>query len=36
MMTYEGYIGKVEYDDERKVFHGEVVTTRDVITFQGS
>jgi predicted HicB family RNase H-like nuclease len=35
MMRYKGYIGKVEYDDESEVFHGEVLDTRDVITFQG-
>ena len=35
MMKYKGYIGHVEYDDEAKVFHGEVVGLRDVITFQG-
>jgi len=35
MMQYQGYIGKVEFDDEAGLFHGEVVNTRDVITFQG-
>jgi len=35
MMGYQGYIGKVEYDDEASLFHGEVINTRDVITFQG-
>jgi len=35
MMEYQGYLGQVEYDDEAKIFHGEVVNTRDVITFQG-
>jgi predicted HicB family RNase H-like nuclease len=35
MMQYKGYIGKVEFDDEAAIFHGEVVNTRDVITFQG-
>lgn len=35
MMEYKGYIGVVEFDDEAGVFHGEVVNTRDVITFQG-
>ena len=35
-MRYKGYTGKVEYDDEARVFHGEVLDTRDVITFQGS
>lgn len=36
MMTYQGYIGDVEYDDQARLFHGEVVNTRDVITFQGT
>ena len=35
MMEYKGYIGKVEFDDQAGIFHGEVVNTRDVITFQG-
>jgi predicted HicB family RNase H-like nuclease len=35
MMEYKGYIGKVEFDDEAAIFHGEVINTRDVITFQG-
>jgi predicted HicB family RNase H-like nuclease len=35
MMEYNGYIGHVEYDDEAEIFHGEVINTRDVITFQG-
>jgi predicted HicB family RNase H-like nuclease len=36
MMEYKGYVGKVEFDDEAGIFHGEVVNTRDVITFQGT
>jgi predicted HicB family RNase H-like nuclease len=35
MMEYKGYVGLVEFDDEASLFHGEVVNTRDVITFQG-
>ena len=35
MMEYKGYIGRVEFDDKAGIFHGEVVNTRDVITFQG-
>ncbi len=35
MMEYKGYIGKVEFDNEAGIFHGEVTNTRDVITFQG-
>lgn len=34
-MEYKGYTGKVEFDDEAGLFHGEVVDMRDVITFQG-
>lgn len=34
MMEYKGYIGVVEYDDEANILHGEVINTRDVITFQ--
>ncbi len=36
MKEYKGYIGRVEFDDEADIFHGEVINTRDVITFQGS
>lgn len=36
MMKYKGYIGHVEYDDEAKIFHGEVIGLNDSITFQGS
>ena len=35
MMEYKGYVGRVEFDDEAEIFHGEVVNLRDVITFQG-
>ena len=35
MMEYKGYIGKVDFDDEAGIFHGEVVNLRDVITFAG-
>ncbi|MFD1675778.1 type II toxin-antitoxin system HicB family antitoxin [Alicyclobacillus fodiniaquatilis] len=35
MMNYKGYLARVEFDDEAGVFHGEVINTRDVITFQG-
>lgn len=34
-MHYKGYLGHVEYDDEAKIFHGEVVGLKDIITFQG-
>ena len=35
MIEYKGYSGKVEFDDEAGIFHGDVINTRDVITFQG-
>jgi len=35
MLTYKGYVGHVEFDDEAEFFHGEVINTKDVITFQG-
>lgn len=33
-MKYKGYVGEVTFDEEAKLFHGEVTGTRDVITFQ--
>lgn len=36
MMKYKGYYGHVSYDDEAKIFHGELVGIRAVITFQGN
>lgn len=35
MMEYKGYVGNVTFDDEVGIFHGDVVNTRDIITFQG-
>ena len=35
MMEYKGYIGDVKFDADAAIFHGEVINTRDVITFQG-
>jgi len=35
MMEHKGYVAKVDFDDEAGIFHGEVINTRDVITFQG-
>jgi predicted HicB family RNase H-like nuclease len=35
-MNYKGYIGVVEFDEDAGIFHGEVINTRDVITFQGT
>lgn len=36
MLEYKGYSGNVEFDAEAGLFHGEVLDTRDVITFQGT
>lgn len=35
-MIYKGYIGYVTYDDEAKIFHGNIIGLKDVITFQGT
>lgn len=36
MMRYKGYIGKVEYDSDAKLFHGDVIGLKDTITFQAT
>ncbi len=36
MLEYKGYTGHAEYDADTHAFHGEVVDTRDVITFQAA
>jgi predicted RNase H-like HicB family nuclease len=35
-MKYKGYKGAVTLDEDVKIFYGEVVNARDVITFQGA
>lgn len=35
-MKYKGYTGHVEYDGEAKIFHGDVLGIKDVVTFQGT
>lgn len=35
MMKYKGYTATARFDAEARVFHGEVVDTRDVIVFEG-
>ncbi len=35
MLNYKGYTGYIEFDDDAGLLHGEVLDTRDVITFQG-
>ena len=34
-MNYKGYEAVLEFDEGAGIFHGEVINTRDVITFQG-
>lgn len=36
MMEYKGYLARVAFDDAAGLFHGQVLHTRDVITFQGT
>jgi len=35
-MTYKGYEAVAEFDEDGGIFSGEVINTRDVITFQGA
>ena len=35
MLKYKDYMAVVEFDADSRIFHGEVVGLRDVITFQG-
>lgn len=34
MLEYKGYSAQVTFDPEASILHGEVLDTRDVITFQ--
>lgn len=34
-MRYKNFEATVKFDEDAEIFHGEVVNTRDVITFQG-
>lgn len=36
MMQHKGYTGKVEFDADAGILHGEVLGIRDVVTFQGT
>ncbi|KAF3361772.1 hypothetical protein PHSC3_001662 [Chlamydiales bacterium STE3] len=36
MMKHKSYSSHIEYDDEAKIFHDEVLGIKDVITFQGT
>ncbi len=33
-MKYKDYQGIIEFDEAASIFHGEIINTRDVITFQ--
>lgn len=35
IMTHGNYMAIIELDEEAGLFHGEVINTRDVLTFQG-
>jgi len=35
-MEYKGYIGIAKYDAQANIFHGDIINTKDVITFQGT
>jgi len=35
VLKYKSYVGMVEYDSEGKIFTGEVIGLRSVITFEG-
>ncbi|MBV8740020.1 MAG: type II toxin-antitoxin system HicB family antitoxin [Alphaproteobacteria bacterium] len=34
-MTHDGYVARIELDEEAGIFHGKVANTKDVLTFQG-
>jgi predicted HicB family RNase H-like nuclease len=36
MMKYKGYTGQVAYNDKAKIFYGELLGIKDVVTFQGT
>jgi len=35
-VNYKGYEAVVKFDENAHIFHGDIINTRDVITFQGS
>ena len=35
VLTYKGYHGRFEYDENADIFHGQVMNLTDIITFQG-
>lgn len=36
MLHYKDFVGHYVYDEQAKLFHGEVVGLKDTITFQGA
>lgn len=34
MIEYNGYLAKIDVDEDARLFHGEVINLRDVITFE--
>ena len=35
-MKYKGYEASIQFNEDANIFHGEVINTRDMITFQGT
>ena len=36
MLKYKNYMSTAEYDNTANLFHGQVINSNDIITFQGS
>lgn len=36
IMRYKGYIAQVTFDEQARIFHGEIVNLKSIITFQGT
>lgn len=34
MIEYKGYLAKIDIDEDARLFHGEVINLRDIITFE--
>jgi len=35
IMTYKGYTARIEYDDEDKIFTGQLIGLQDIVVFHG-
>lgn len=35
VMTYRGYVARIEYDDNDKIFVGRIAGIRDIVSFHG-